>query len=151
MFAAVRRAGEAAGLVFRLERVRFATNTVLSHRLIAIVPEDRRGAVIDALHRAYFEDGRDIGRLQELVAIAEEAGLPGDDVATALADPAGTASIVRDALAARERGVSGVPLFVINDAFAVSGAQPSDLLLEAMRRATAASESNRRETAMGVS
>ena len=138
MFAAVRRAGEAAGLVFRLDRVRYATNTVLSQRLIAGAPEERRSSVIDGVHRAYFEDGRDIGRLEELVAIADEAGLSATNVRAALEDRAEVEAVAREARRARELGVSGVPLFVFDDAFAVSGVQPTEVLGAAMRRAAAA-------------
>ncbi|MDP9363285.1 MAG: DsbA family oxidoreductase [Chloroflexota bacterium] len=138
MFAAVRRAGEAVGLVFRLGRVRYATNTILSHRLIALAPEERRGGVIDGIHRAYFEDGRDIGVLEELVAIAGEAGVSEMDVRAAMDDRAGVEAVAREARRARGRGVSGVPLLVFDGAFAVFGAQPSEVLAAAMRRAAAA-------------
>lgn len=122
MFEAVRRAGAPLGIEFRLDRLRFATNTLLSHRTIEIAPDERRGAVVDAIHRVYFEEGRDIGRTDVLVEIAEEASLDPAAVGRGLADPEALRRILDEAMGVRTLGVRAVPTFVFDDAAALSGA-----------------------------
>lgn len=76
-FDAPRRMGAAAGLTFNFEQIERAPNTLLSHRLIALASEESKEALVDAIYQAYFEQGRDIGRLEELVDIANEGGFDG--------------------------------------------------------------------------
>ncbi len=137
LFEGARRAGAAAGLTFHFDRIRYATNTLLSHRLIALAPEGHKDAVVDGIYRAYFEDGRDIGDLDTLVAITAEAGLDAAETAELLRGDAARDEVLAEAAWAREAGISGVPLFIVDGALALSGAQPPEALLEALRRAAA--------------
>ncbi len=136
IFETARRAGAAVGLDFRFDRIRYATNTLRSHRLIALAPEPRQGAVLDGIHRAYFEEGRDIGNVDTLADVAVAAGLDGGTIEAQLGGDAAEARVLADAAAARELGVTGVPLFVFDGELALSGAQPAPTLLAAMRAAT---------------
>lgn len=123
LFQSVVDAGAACGVAFDFERVGRAPNTLRSHCPIAAAPDDRHGAVLDALHTAYFEQGGDIGDIEVLLAIAEAQGMDREATRAAQANWA------------RSQGMGGVPLFVIDDALAVSGAQLPSSLLAAMREA----------------
>lgn len=131
MFERVSRAGAGYGVTFAWDRVRRAPNTVGSHALIAHAPEARRRALVDALHRAYFEEGQDIGSAEVLVAIATAAGLEGAAARRAVADAGGIATVRREAAAARARGIRAVPHFVIGDR-TLSGARPHEDFYSAM-------------------
>ena len=134
-FAAPRERGAAVGLTFNFEDIERAPNTLLSHRLVALAPEEKRGALLDALYAAYFEHGQDIGDAAVLAAVAAVVGQDGLSTAAvpmaeALAGDAGTTEVLADVDYARQVGISGVPFFVFNGRYALSGAQP----VEVMRR-----------------
>ena len=133
MFARVRQAGAAVGLDFRFDRVRYATNTLLSHRLIALTPSDCQSAVLDAIHRAYFEEGRNIGDFETLADVAAEVGLDRAAIADQLRGDDARDEVLAEATRAREMGITGVPLFLLDEALAVAGAQPASVLLGALR------------------
>lgn len=133
IFERVAAVGAALGLVFRFDLVRFATNTLRSHRLLAITGEERQGELLDALHRGYFEEGRDIGDLATLADIAAEVGHDRAETWAALTGDAGRAETLAEAAAARRLGITGVPCFVVDHEFAISGAQPAEALLAALR------------------
>lgn len=135
MFAAVRRAGAAAGLDFRFDKVRYATNTLTSHRLLALAPEERRGAVLDATHRAYFEEGRNIGDIDTLADAAAETGLDRSTFRDLLRSDAARDEVLAEAAWASRHGITGVPLFIVDGQVVLSGAQPLESLLAAMRAA----------------
>jgi predicted DsbA family dithiol-disulfide isomerase len=139
-FDAPRRAGAAVGLTFHFDRIEFAPNTLLAHRLAFIAPEAQRPAVIEGLYDAYFEFGEDIGNLETLVRVAARSGLNPESVRADLAGDAGREAVLSAAREAVELGVSSVPLFVFNHRFGVAGAQPAPALLNVMQRTTAAEE-----------
>ena len=127
-FAAPRDRGAAVGLTFNFEDIDKAPNTMLSHRLAYLAPDDKRGAVLDAIYAAYFEDGRDIGDVDVLVDIAQACGLDGAAIREALAGDEGAAEVLTDVAFARQAGISGVPFFIFNDKYAFSGAQPPEMI-----------------------
>ena len=130
-------AGEACEVTFRFDQVAKAPNTLLSHVLIAAAPAGQQEAVIEAVYRAYFEDGQDIGERETLLAIATAAGLDREAAAAALDDQTLRAETAEQAAWARGQGITGVPFFVFDNAVGISGAQPPDVILDAMRQATA--------------
>ena len=127
-YAPIAEAAEAAGLEIDLAAIKRTPNTVNAHRLIHWAGIERRQTpVVDALFRAYFVEGRDIGVSQVLVEIATDAGLDGPAIAKLLEGEADLADIrARDAHA-RKAGVTGVPTFIVAHQHAVPGAQPPDL------------------------
>ena len=137
MFEHVRRAGAAAGVTLNFDTIRYAPSSIPSHRLLALVPEDRQDAVLDGIHRAYFEEGRDIGRVDVLADIAAAAGLDREPIAELLRGDAARDEVIEAATWARRQGVSGVPLFIVGGALALSGAQPPATILAALRQAAA--------------
>lgn len=126
----------AEGLAFALDRAR-PENTFDAHRLIALAKaHGRQAAVKEALMSAYFEQGRRVGDPAELRAIGLAAGLPADEVDQVLADPTRFADAVRgDESEARRLGIRGVPFFVVDGKYGVSGAQPVEVLGGAITRA----------------
>jgi predicted DsbA family dithiol-disulfide isomerase len=136
-FAAPRERGAAVGLTFNFEAIEKAPNTLLSHRLVYITPEEQRGALVDALYAAYFEFGRDVGDMDVLVDVAAAVGLDAAEARAQLTGDAGTAEVLADVEFARQVGISGVPFFIFNDRLAFSGAQPPQMILRVLRQAAA--------------
>jgi predicted DsbA family dithiol-disulfide isomerase len=133
-FAAPRQMGASVGVTFNFEAMTRAPNTLLSHRLIALTLEEKREAVIDAVYAAYFEHGRDIGDLDTLVAIAGEQGMDGNTIRQRLLTDEAAATVLSDVRQARELGITGVPFFVVNNRYALSGAQPPSLFTRALQQ-----------------
>ena len=133
MILAVTRAGTQAGVSFRFDRVRKAPNTLRSHALILAAPRELRSEVIDHLHKEYFERGGDIGDRAQLAKIAE---LHGIDPAV-LDDEELLNEVAGRADAARYSGITGVPFFIFDGQFSLSGARPPSQLLAAIERASA--------------
>lgn len=142
MILAVTNAGTRAGLRFNWDRVRKAPSTLLSHALIHAAPQERRSAILDAIHLEYFERGGDIGSRAQLATIARDHGV---DPAR-LEDQPFLDSIAGRAEAARYQGIGGVPFFIFDGRSAVSGAQPPSVLLAAIEAAHEAA-SQRADTA----
>ena len=138
--AQVAQAGAAAGVAFRHDRMRRTPNTVDAHRLIRLA--DERGPavqerVVEALFRAYFQDGRDIGDRAELAAIAGEAGMDAGAVDASLAGEEGEAEVRAEDEGFRRLGLSGVPTFALQGHVLFSGAMPPQTMAEAFRKALA--------------
>jgi predicted DsbA family dithiol-disulfide isomerase len=130
----VTAAGAASGLTFRFDRVDKKPNTLASHRLIKLAPEEKTGAVVDAIYQAHFEDGLDIGELDVLAKIAEQQGMDGNEVKALIQSGARQEEIEQDVEYARQLQISGVPFFVIDSQLALSGAHPVETFLKAFRK-----------------
>lgn len=127
--------GAADGLDFRFDRAK-PGNTFDAHRLLSWAAEHgKQDALKERLFLAYMHEGRSVADHDELVALAADVGLSPDE-ARAVLDEGRYADEVRaDEALATELGIGGVPFFVIDGRYAVSGAQPAELLLQAMQRA----------------
>jgi len=132
MLARVTAAGAAAGLAFDFSRVTRSPNTLHSHQLLALTPPELQAAVASAIYKAHFEEGRDIGALPTLLDIAEAAGLAREPLSAALSAGEGMEQVQADLKFAREAQISGVPLFIVNGKFSLSGAQPKEQWLRAL-------------------
>jgi predicted DsbA family dithiol-disulfide isomerase len=133
----VGRAGREVGIEFDFERIEKQPNTFDAHRLIAWAgqqPGDKVEALVEALFRAYFIDGRFIGDPAVLAAVAGEAGLDATAAREMLAGDWGTDELAAREEQARNAGVSGVPFFIFNQRLAVSGAQGADKLRETLEQ-----------------
>ena len=134
MDANVAEAGRAAGLEFRHDRMLRTPNTVAAHRVIRMAEDHGvQDAVVEALFQAYFQDGRDIGDVATLDAIAVAAGLNG--VAAMLAGAEHRAEVIAEDMTARRGGLSGVPSFLMDRHLLFSGAMPGPRIADAFRRA----------------
>ena len=94
-----------------------------------------QGMTLGALHQAYFEDGRDIGKLNTLADIAATVGLSRTAIAAQLAGDAKRDEVLNAVDEARRLGITGVPFFVFDRALSAAGAQPAAVLLRGMRLA----------------
>ena len=134
--AQVADAGRAAGLAFRHDLMRRTPNTIAAHRVIRAAEQaEVQEAVVDALFRAYFQQGRDIGDAAVLDEIAAVAGLPG--MAAMLAGDDHRDAVLAEDMAARRGGISGVPSFLMDRHLLFSGAMPGPRMAEAFRQADA--------------
>ncbi|MEZ5669127.1 MAG: DsbA family oxidoreductase [Alphaproteobacteria bacterium] len=134
----VTAAGQRAGIDFAFDRIARTPNTVAAHRLIALAAEeDRQDAVVEALFDGYFRAGRDIGSLDQLAALAQTAGLSEVAIEKLRGSDAAEADVLAEDEIARQSGIHGVPCFIVDRAFAVSGAQPPETLAAALDHALA--------------
>jgi len=125
----------AEGLVLDFEHIR-SGNTFDAHRVVQFgASRGLGGAVKERFLRGYFTEGEPVGDPAALVRMAAEAGLPADEVRRVLDGDAYAAEIRRDEAEAAELGIRGVPFFVLAQRYAVSGAQPKELLLSALHQA----------------
>ena len=125
----------AEGLEYHLDRTQ-GGNTFDAHRLIQLGAErGLQGPVKERFLRAYFTESAAIGEPELLEALAVEAGLPRDEVADVLATDRFAEEVREDELTARGYGINGVPFFVVGGRYGVSGAQSSEVLLEALAAA----------------
>jgi predicted DsbA family dithiol-disulfide isomerase len=124
-------AGQTMGIEFRFDLIERIPNTRRSHLLIAYAARfELQGRVKERLMRAYFEEGCDIGDIDELVRLGVEAGLSEHGARSTLILRVG-----HDALIAAERhaaavGLSGVPTFIFDGQYTISGAQEPDVLVQ---------------------
>ena len=128
----------AEGLTFRFDIAR-SGNTFDAHRLLHLAAEQgRQHELKERLLQAYLAEGEAIGDPDALVRLAAEAGLDKDEAADVLAGVRYADAVRADEAQARAYGISGVPFFVIDGAYGVSGAQPPEALLEVLNTAWAA-------------
>jgi predicted DsbA family dithiol-disulfide isomerase len=128
--------GETEGIHFAFDRIERTPNTLDAHRLIWLADKEGvQGAVVEALFRAYFTDGRDISNRQALIDVVAEAGLDRHKAESVLNGDDGLAAIREANEQARRLRVDGVPFFIVNSDIILSGAQPPDAFLAAFRQA----------------
>ena len=129
--------GASVGLVLDFERAR-PGNTFDAHRLLHLASEKGlQEALKERLLRANFSEGAPVGNRETLVRLAAEVGLPADEAAAVLDSDAYAADVRADEELAMDLGISAVPFFVIDRKFGIPGAQPPDVILQALRRACA--------------
>ena len=128
----------AEGIDMRVEDAR-SCNTFDAHRVLHLARERGvQSAVKERLLAAHFNEGELLSDHGTLVRLAAEAGLAKEDVADVLAGDDHAEAVRQDHATARSLGATGVPFFVLDRAFGVSGAQPSEVLLDALQRAWSA-------------
>jgi predicted DsbA family dithiol-disulfide isomerase len=127
--------GQEEGIRFAFDRMERTPNTRPAHCLIAHASREGRGAaVVEALFTAYFEEARDIGREDVLAEIGVQVGLDEEAVRAALRDDSLCASVVAIEQDAGRLGIGGVPFFILNDKWSVSGAQPAEVWLDVLHQ-----------------
>lgn len=141
-FRHVAEMGAAAGLEMHPDRIARAVNTAKAHRLVLWAAEagdaDAPQRLAETLFAAYFTEGRDVGDLDTLASLAEEAGLDAAGAQAVLAARRFAPEVEQSQEEARRLGVTGVPFYVFRpdeagaDAYAVSGAQPVGVFRRAL-------------------
>jgi len=131
IYQAIAESGREAGIEFQFSKIKRTPNTVLSHRLVYwSAKQERQDEVVASLFKAYFEDGLDLGDLDILVECAARVGLDREDARKFLQSDDGRQEVVASDVYARRLGINGVPCFIVNRKYAVSGAQPPSAFAE---------------------
>ncbi|HUD78501.1 MAG TPA: DsbA family oxidoreductase [Streptosporangiaceae bacterium] len=127
----------ADGLTFRMDGLR-SGNTKDAHRVLQLARDaGKQGEMMERLHRAYFTDQESVFDHDSLVRLAADAGLDGDAVRAMLASDDYADHVETDEEMARALGATGVPLFVIDRKYGISGAQPAQAITQVLERAWA--------------
>lgn len=127
--------GASVGLVLDFEKAR-PGNTFDGHRLLHFAAEKGvQEALKERLLRANFSEGERVGDRETLVRLAAEVGLPAEEAAAVLDSDAYAADVRADEELAMDLGISAVPFFVIDRKFGIPGAQPPDVISQALQRA----------------
>jgi predicted DsbA family dithiol-disulfide isomerase len=138
VYDAIREAGESEGIEFDFKSVGRTPNTIDSHRLIDRAgAEGKQDAVVEILFRRYFQEGGDIGDIDVLVEIGAAGGLDADATRAYLASDEDVERIRGEDAMARRMGVQGVPCFILNRKYAISGAQDPQVFLQAIAQVEA--------------
>ncbi|MCO5733745.1 DsbA family oxidoreductase [Rhizobium sp. SSA_523] len=133
--------GQEVGIAFNFPAITIGPNTLDAHRLIhwaATESRQHQDRVVTLLFKANFEQGRNVGDRDVLLDIAQDAGLDRKVMETLLSSEADKAVIIGEIDAAQKMGVNGVPFFIIDQQYAISGAQTPDVLAGAFREIAAA-------------
>lgn len=134
MDATVERAGREVGISFRYDLAQKTPNTLAGHRLIWLAQREGAGDYIaEAIFRAYFTEGKDIGDLETLVTIAGQSGMNVKRVRDFLSSDEGLSEVralEREAL--YEAAVKSVPHIIINHHLVVTGAQSAQDFVDAI-------------------
>ncbi len=133
IYANIREVGLTEGLDFRFDLMTRTPNTVMSHRLIAWsadqLGEDPQGALVENLFQSYFLNGADLGNPKILIEAAEHAGLNAAAAEAFLATNEHHDAVVAEDAEARRMGIQGVPCFIVDGAYAISGAQEPEYFM----------------------
>ncbi len=128
-------AAAAVGLSFRTDLMTRTPNTIDAHRLVWYAGQNNvQDAMMEAVFRAYFTEGGDIGDRAVLLDCAAQAGLDRAHVANFLASDVADQEVRAADQAARKAGVSGVPSFFLDGHALFSGAMPAETIADALRR-----------------
>ncbi|NQU70419.1 MAG: DsbA family oxidoreductase [Rhodospirillales bacterium] len=132
-YRSLQKAGEKEGVDFRFDRIDRTPNTVDSHRLITFAGRSGlQNVIVDALFRGYFSLGRDIGDSETLSDIAAENGLDRAETLDYLASDLDRDTILAEDDMVRDLGVNGVPCYIIDRKYAISGAQTPEVFLQVL-------------------
>jgi predicted DsbA family dithiol-disulfide isomerase len=121
------------GLKFDFGKQIVSPNTRNAHRLIWFAK--KHGKQVDmkeALMNAYFEQGIDLTISQNLISIATQVGLDTQETKSFLDSTEGLVEVTTEEMQNAQRGITGVPFYIINNKFGVSGAQPSEVFAKAL-------------------
>ena len=136
--------GQQAGIAFNFERIAVTPNTINAHRLIRLAGQyGVQNDVVERLFAAYFIDGENIGDIMTLASIGDAAGIDRVTAQTFLESGEDIEAVKSDDMQARQLGIQGVPFFILDHQYAVSGAQEPEAfyplfdLLTVERRAAA--------------
>jgi predicted DsbA family dithiol-disulfide isomerase len=134
MFSGATNMAREEGIKFNLEEAILA-NSFMAHRLIQLAKsKDLGNEIEEALFKAHFEEAKNIDDTKVLIQVATSIGMDAVEVENTLESDAFAYEVKQDEMEARNIGVSGVPFFVFDDKYAVSGAQPSDAFLQNLEK-----------------
>lgn len=153
----VAHAGDAAageGVEIDWDRA-LAVNTLTAHRLLSLAEREHgagtQRALAEKLFDLHFTRGGDVSGVEELTRVAVEVGMDGDAVRSYLSSDAGMEEVEEQIAVARRLGIQAVPTFVFDGEFAVQGAQPASVFLQALEEAGRSASSETTPAAPGGS
>ncbi|MCE2895045.1 MAG: DsbA family oxidoreductase [Flammeovirgaceae bacterium] len=121
------------GLKFDFEKQVISPNTRNAHRLIWFAKKHGKQIEMkEALMKAYFEQGIDLTKMENLISIATQAGIDPEKIKSFLSSTEGMVEVTTSEMQNAQRGISGVPFYIINNQYGVSGAQPSEVFARAL-------------------
>ncbi len=134
MLGQVLQMGKGAGIDFNFEKA-LITNTFSAHKLLHLAKKhNKANEMEEALFIAHFIDGKNVGDIETLASLAESLGIDKEEAQQALTSEEFDYNISQDIQEAKNNGVSGVPFFVLNGKYAVSGAQSVELFENALQQ-----------------
>jgi predicted DsbA family dithiol-disulfide isomerase len=132
----VAAAAKDEGLTYAIDKISRQPNTTDAHRLIYWADAiGKAGEMKQKLMDLYFTQGADLTDREVLVRAAADVGLDAEQTRAGLTSDKDVAEVEREALAAKDAGIQGVPMYILGGRFAVSGAQAPEYLAEAIERA----------------
>ncbi len=140
VYGRIEEAGKALGIDFNFKDMKVSPNTLDAHRLIFWAggqSPEMQDRIVTRLFELFFLEGAHIGEDDVLIEAAKDAGMDDDHVRELLASDADREQVSGEVDEARNKGISGVPFFIINNKYAVSGAQPPASLVQTFRHAAA--------------
>ena len=127
--------GEQENLQIKLDKIKRTPNTVKSHLLIDLARKhETENEVITDLFESYFNKAKDIGDEEILMSIAKKNNLDANEVQAYLNNEENVKKINKMDDVAKQMGIKGVPFYIFNDQLSVSGAQPVEQLVEAIKK-----------------
>ncbi|HCF25844.1 MAG TPA: disulfide bond formation protein DsbA [Cyanobacteria bacterium UBA11049] len=116
--------GATEGIHFAFDRIQRTPNTLNAHRLVWLAgKEGIQDALVEALFQSYFTQGKDISDRSILIDIAQRTGLSSANVESLFYSGEGVEAVCQEEEKARQLKIGGVPLFIVNGKFGLSGAQ----------------------------
>jgi predicted DsbA family dithiol-disulfide isomerase len=135
MFAQISEVGKTVGIEFRFDKQPTIPNTFDAHRMIWFAgQEGSQDPLVEALFRAYFCEGVNLSRPADLLQVGEEAGLERKRLERLLRSDEGAREVLAEEREFKSLGITGVPLFIIQERVALSGAQPPETILQAFEQ-----------------
>ncbi len=138
IYSRIEDAGRGEDLDFNFSKIEVSPNTIDAHRVIRWSANEGphvQDKLVEILFKLYFMEGGHIGDHDVLVEAATQAGMDGPVVRALLATDKDRDEVINEVATAQQMGVTGVPCFIIDNRYAVMGAQDADHIAEAIRQA----------------
>ncbi|HXS38258.1 MAG TPA: DsbA family oxidoreductase [Flavipsychrobacter sp.] len=127
--------GKIEGVEYNFDKVKVTSNTFKAHRLIWLAKQyDVQEQVANDLYKSYFTDGKDVNDTEVLKSIAVANGIRQEKIAPFFESNEGAAEVRQMEEDAHSAGITGVPAFIINNKYLVSGAQPVEVFKEVFEK-----------------
>ncbi|MCW8915527.1 MAG: DsbA family oxidoreductase [Magnetovibrio sp.] len=138
LLGALEETGQSEEISFNFDRIEHTPSTVNAHRLVRYASEHGLGEqVVERLFCSYFQDGLNIGEMEELSAIGRSIGLEGGPLDMYLDSTLDVEWVLEQNSKAHRNGVNGVPCFMVDGQLALQGAQPPEILARLLDAAAA--------------
>jgi predicted DsbA family dithiol-disulfide isomerase len=129
----VKSVAASEGLAFDFDKQKVSPNTRDAHRIIGFAKQEgKQLAIKEAFMKAYFEEGIDLTKAENLLAVCKSVGLHSERISALLNSEEGLAEVILEEQNNIQRGINGVPYYIINNQYGISGAQPKATFIKAL-------------------